>query len=151
MPRRIAWICCLTLVFCAGSLLAEVPTAAELAALREAIFLPAPVYAQTQIVTGGEDDSTCTLYHTCDDGTQISCSSATGNCHSYSTYIVCDGIRKDCPPPPTSQACRDLYVQCPNGLYMACPSGSQECEPWSRYCLMCDGVIKRCSGVTCPL
>jgi hypothetical protein len=149
MTRRIAWIC-LTLVFSAGSLIADGPTAAEVSALREAIFQPAPVHAQTQIVPGGETDDTCTVNHTCSDGTVITCSSSTGNCHSYSTYIVCDGVRRDCPQPPTSPTCNSVYIRCPDGLYMACPTGSQYCETWGRSCLMCDGVIKRCPGTTCP-
>jgi hypothetical protein len=137
------------LVLATGPLWADAPTAADVSALREAIFQPAPVYAQTQIVVGGADEDSCTLNHTCSDGTVITCSSSTGDCHSYSTYIICDGVRKDCPAPPPP-AC-NAYVQCPSGLYMACPNGTQYCEVWSRYCLMCDGVIKRCPGANCPL
>lgn len=113
----------------------------DLAALRAAIFQPDPVFAQTQIITGGETENSCTVYNTCSDGTVISCSSPTGHCSSVGTYIVCDGVKHYCP-------C-DQPARCPNGSGILCPPDSQICEHPSPGCLRCDGVIAACPGVTC--
>jgi hypothetical protein len=85
-------------------------------------------------------DSYCSVQLTCDvGGYPLSCESWSGDCHSTSNSVTCDGVEQTCP------ICRAV-VTCP------CYGNTIECFGWS-YCrsrplltpfVECDGYREDC-------
>jgi hypothetical protein len=85
--------------------------------------------------------STCTVTNDC-SGTQISCQSTSGNCHSGSNWVECDEQRTYC---GESEGCT-AFLQCPTTGTVSC-SGSTptSCSLSSGQCsVICNGVETRC-------
>lgn len=83
--------------------------------------------------------SGCNANVTCPGGQFISCSSGVpGTCTAGATFVICNGVRTDCPPPPTCSEEREC-----------CDGGSVYCEG-TTCSLTARGV--RCDGITynCP-
>ena len=89
-------------------------------------------------------DSTCTVTNDCNGGTPISCTSYSGNCHSGSDWIECDGNRTYC---GSGEGCIASYV-CPwwSPTPMVSCQGQSTCHVSDGQCgVYCDGLETRCA------
>jgi hypothetical protein len=125
----------------------------SLAGLASAVFAQSPPAAApslTQFLAGlspgsavmargAQTKSSCTVTLTCDVGTTLSCSSASGDCQAGGTWISCDGNRQDCPvcsircPCPTDRVCYG-YSSCDiassgHGVSIVCDGVAHGCAP----------------------
>ena len=80
----------------------------------------------------------CQVTLTCDAVPQfgsISCSSSSGDCHSGSTWVECDGVRTDCPV---------CYIQCPCPPETNCFGWSSCTHAFAPRRIICDGQAHYC-------
>ncbi|WP_426755170.1 hypothetical protein [Myxococcus sp. Y35] len=96
----------------------------------------APVLESSGDPEGGvEAFSACNVTLACANGSSIQCSSASGNCHSTSTSVTCDGVSKVCAPSSCAPAVRTIN----ENIGVCYPSR----HPYGRY-----AILSPESGVT---
>lgn len=83
----------------------------------------------------------CSANVTCPNGAPISCSSGVpGTCTAGSTYVICNGVRTDCPTTTCS-----LERECCDGSWVYCEGNT--CSYTARG-VRCDGITYNCAR--CP-
>jgi hypothetical protein len=138
--RTVVLILALVLCTCALGAGAQAPpaygAAMDKAAFLDSLETPRPVFARSGSLPA---KSTCNIQLTCDNvnGYMVSCSSSSGDCHSSTTSVTCDGVQHNCPI---------CYIQ-----KTCCDESIRECWGWSSCSFMFPRSIK-CDGdtYTCP-
>jgi hypothetical protein len=116
--RTVVLFLALVLCICVLAAGAQAPPAPgavpDKAAFLDSLRTPQPVFAGSR-----STKSTCNIQLTCDNvnGYVVSCSSPSGDCHSGSTSVTCDGVQYDCPVCYKSRTC--------------CDGSIRECWGWS--------------------
>jgi hypothetical protein len=138
--KRTALFCLLICVSVTGWATAGTPEApqASLEELRAAIFVPS---VTGEALLGGDFKGSCTVSNDCGPNSPtISCTSASGNCTSGSTYVTCDGNRINCPPCAVS-------TRCASGERVSCTgTTTTDCKVFAGCSVMCSGVLYGCNA-----